>query len=119
MRGTDSIAAIHLIRDSEYIYKAEPGSHEAEFEFIARKAWVISLSRAWPLKVDGVLVARDKGSHAIIDGRVFQEGDFFGKAEVIQIQEIVRDRVTFRSRITLPSGEQADWRWSLPIGGSE
>ncbi len=33
-RGTDSIAAIHLIRDGEYIYKAEPGGQEAEFEFI-------------------------------------------------------------------------------------
>ncbi|MCB9386119.1 MAG: hypothetical protein H6509_16025 [Bryobacterales bacterium] len=32
-RGTGPIAAIHVIRDGEYIYKAEPGAQQAEFEF--------------------------------------------------------------------------------------
>ena len=37
-RGTGEIAAIHLIRDGEYIYKAEPGSQTAEFEFLDQGA---------------------------------------------------------------------------------
>lgn len=37
-RGTDAIAAIHLIRDGEYIYKHEPGGQETEFEFVDRAA---------------------------------------------------------------------------------
>ena len=37
-RGTDAISAIHLIRDAAYVYKAEPGRAEAEFEFIDAEA---------------------------------------------------------------------------------
>lgn len=33
-RGTDRIAALHLIRDGNYVYKVEPGRAEAEFEFL-------------------------------------------------------------------------------------
>ena len=38
VRGTGDIAAIHLIRDGEYIYKAEPGAQTAQFEFLDRGA---------------------------------------------------------------------------------
>ena len=34
VRGTDKIAAIHLIRDAAYVYKVEPGTQEAEFEYL-------------------------------------------------------------------------------------
>ena len=34
VRGTDEIAAIHLIRDAAYVYKVEPGTQEAEFEYL-------------------------------------------------------------------------------------
>ncbi len=34
VRGTDQIAAIHLIRDGSYVYKVEPGSQDAEFEYL-------------------------------------------------------------------------------------
>ncbi len=37
-RGTDAIAAIHLIRDASYIYKTEPGRPEVEFEFLDAQA---------------------------------------------------------------------------------
>lgn len=37
-RGTDEIAAIHLIRDGEYVYKHEPEGQETEFEFLDRAA---------------------------------------------------------------------------------
>jgi len=37
-RGTNDIAAIHVIRDGEYIYKHEPGSAEAEFEYLDNEA---------------------------------------------------------------------------------
>ena len=33
-RGTDRIAAIHVIRDGKYVYKVEPGRSEAEFDFL-------------------------------------------------------------------------------------
>ena len=33
-RGTDKISAIHLVRDAAYIYKVEPGTPEAEFEYL-------------------------------------------------------------------------------------
>ena len=33
-RGTDRIAAIHLIRDAGYVYKVQPGRQEAEFEYL-------------------------------------------------------------------------------------
>jgi hypothetical protein len=38
VRGTGEIAAIHLIRDGQYVYKAEPGSREAEFSFVDNEA---------------------------------------------------------------------------------
>ena len=38
VRGTDDIAAIHLIRDAAYVYKAEPGKQEAEFEYVDNEA---------------------------------------------------------------------------------
>ncbi len=34
VRGTDRIAAVHLIRDASYVYKIEPGTQEAEFEYL-------------------------------------------------------------------------------------
>ena len=34
VRGTDRIAAVHLIRDAGYIYKDEPGRPETEFEYV-------------------------------------------------------------------------------------
>ena len=34
VRGTDNIAAIHLIRDANYVYKVEPGRQEAQFEYL-------------------------------------------------------------------------------------
>jgi hypothetical protein len=37
-RGTGPIAAIHLIRDGEYIYKAEPKGLEAELSFVDYEA---------------------------------------------------------------------------------
>ena len=37
-RGTNDIAAIHVIRDGEYIYKHEPGSAETEFEYLDNEA---------------------------------------------------------------------------------
>ena len=37
-RGTADIAAIHLIRDAQYIYKAEPGGRQAELEFVDNEA---------------------------------------------------------------------------------
>ena len=37
-RGTAPIAAIHVIRDAGYVYKIEPGSQEAEFEYLDRDA---------------------------------------------------------------------------------
>jgi hypothetical protein len=37
-RGTDDIAAIHLIRDAQYIYKAEPGGRQAELTFVDNEA---------------------------------------------------------------------------------
>ena len=37
-RGTNDIAAIHLIRDATYIYKIEPGKAEVEFEFLDSEA---------------------------------------------------------------------------------
>ena len=37
-RGTGEIAAIHLIRDGQYVYKAEPMSREAEFSFVDNEA---------------------------------------------------------------------------------
>lgn len=33
-RGTDSIAAVHVIRDGAYVYRVAPGTPEAEFEFL-------------------------------------------------------------------------------------
>ena len=33
-RGTAEIAAIHLIRDGQYVYKVEPGTAEVEFDFL-------------------------------------------------------------------------------------
>ena len=38
VRGTDDVAAIHLIRDAEYIYKAEPGRQEVELEYLDQDA---------------------------------------------------------------------------------
>lgn len=38
VRGTDKIAAIHLVRDASYVYKVEPGKQEAEFEFLDLEA---------------------------------------------------------------------------------
>ena len=38
VRGTDKIAAIHLIRDAAYIYKLEPRGTEAEFEYLDAEA---------------------------------------------------------------------------------
>ena len=37
-RGTGPIAAIHLIRDGEYIYKAEPGRQRSELSFVDNEA---------------------------------------------------------------------------------
>ncbi len=34
VRGTDAVAAVHVIRDGTYVYKAEPGTQEAEFEYL-------------------------------------------------------------------------------------
>ena len=34
VRGTDNIAAIHVIRDANYVYKVEPGRQEAAFEYL-------------------------------------------------------------------------------------
>ncbi len=37
-RGTAPIAAIHLIRDADYVYEVQPGRQEAEFEYLDMEA---------------------------------------------------------------------------------
>ena len=38
VQGTDDIAAVHLIRDANYIYKISPGQRQAEFEYVDNTA---------------------------------------------------------------------------------